>query len=100
MVIRMENGAVLNTEKAVETWQESTWWNGSNWISRATGSQWEHQRLYKSRKNRYYVVCTSQWQGVATRAEWLSEEDAARWLITNEHDLPEDLERLRDAVEE
>jgi hypothetical protein len=50
-----------------------------------------HQRPYKTRKGRYWVERWSQWEGVRPTAEWLSERDAARWLLANDHDLPEEL---------
>ena len=38
MKYRMEAGTVVNTKKATASYNESNWWNGSNHISRATGS--------------------------------------------------------------
>jgi hypothetical protein len=99
MIVQMEETAV-NTDKALAHWEEATYWNGSNHISKATGSQWNHQTLYKSSKGRYYIICESQYQGTPTTAEWLSREAAALWLLNNEHDLPEDLSELRERVEE
>ena len=87
----MDNGAVVDTESAVAHWEEATRWNGQNHISRATGSQWEHETLYKSAKGRYWVERTSQWQGSSPHAFFLTAEEAARWLLTNEHELPADL---------
>ena len=34
------------------------------------------------------------------QAEWVSDEEAARWLLTNEHELPENLARLEDEITE
>jgi hypothetical protein len=64
----------------------------------ATGGQWSHQTLYKSRKGRYWIENTSQWQGSTPSAEWISPQEAARWLLQNGHDLPEDLEQYEDEV--
>lgn len=97
---RMEDGTVVNTEKASKEWDEATYFDGRNSISRATGDQWVHQTLYRSRRGRYYVLHTSQWQGSHPSAEWVSEQEAARWLLLNEHDLPDDITHLRDEVEE
>lgn len=99
-VYRMEDGTVINTEKSKQHWNEATWWNGSNHISKATGSQWNHQTLYESRKGRFYIECDSQWQGVASHVEWVSEEEAVRWLMTNDHEIPERLQHLVEAIEE
>ena len=93
-VYRMEDGTVVDTDRAIATWEEDTFWDGNNHISKATGSQWHHQTLYKSRKGRYYVEHASNWQGSRPHVEWVSNEEAARWLIHNEHPLPEDLAHL------
>lgn len=97
---RMEDGTVVKTENAQMSWEEDTRWDGNNHISVATGSQWSHQKLYKSRKGRYYIEHTSQWQGSRDHAEWVSEQEAARWLLANGEDLPDDLEKFETDVSE
>jgi len=96
----MEDGTILKTENATESWPEDTVFDGHNHISKATASQWYHQELYRSRKGRYWIECTSNWQGEQARAEWLSPEAATRWLLLNGHDLPEELAHLQEVVEE
>lgn len=39
-----------------------------------------------------------QWQGVRPTAEWLSERDAARWLLANDHELPDDLAHFEEEI--
>jgi len=97
---RMEDGTILKTENSTNCWEEETFFDGNNTISKATGSQWHHQTLFRSRKGRYWIECTSQWQGDRDRAEWLSPEDATRWLLLNDHELPEELAHLQAEVEE
>lgn len=97
---RMEDGTVVDTQNAVKDWKEDTFWDGRNHISKATGSQWHHQTLYKSRKGRYYVEHTSAYQGSRDHVEWVSREEAARWLLTNGHELPEDLADLEKEIVE
>lgn len=97
---RIDGDGIVDTDKAQQTWEESTRWDGRNHISKATGSQWEHQTLYKSRKGRYYIVHMSQWQGTTPHAEWVSPQEAARWLLLMGHDLPEDLREYEDDVVE
>lgn len=97
---RMQDGTIVDTENARQSWEETTDWDGSNQISRATGSQWEHRKLYCSRKGRYYLECWSQRQGSIARAEWISEHEAARWLLHMDEELPADLEHLADEVSE
>ncbi len=97
---RMDDDTIVDTDKAAATWEESTDWDGNNHISRATGSQWNHQTLYKSAKGRYYLVHSSQWQGSVDHAEWATPQEAARWLLLMEEDLPEDLQQYADEVSE
>ena len=97
---RMEDGTVVDTEKAQRCWEETTDWNGHNNISRVTGGQFEHQTLYKSRKGRYYVQNWSQYEGRKGSVEWVSPEEATRWLVLNDYELPDDLKHLEAEVTE
>jgi hypothetical protein len=97
---RMSDGTVVRTENAKASWDEETWHDGSNMISRATGSQWRHETLYKSRRGRYWVEHISNYQGSVDRAEWISNEEAARWLIHQDYELPDDLKALESEVSE
>jgi hypothetical protein len=96
----MDDNTIVDTENAVAHWEESTRWDGRNHISVNTGSQWCHQTLYRSRKGRYYIVHTSQWQGSTPRAEWVSNYEAARWLIANDESLPDNLAELAEQIVE
>ena len=89
-----KTGVLVDTAKAAQTWEEATFWNGSNHISKATGDQFTHETLYKSSKGRYYIEHSSQWQGSHDYATFCEPEAAAKWLLLNEHDLPEDLAAL------
>jgi hypothetical protein len=42
-------------------------------------------------KGRYYVEHTSQWSGSLPHAKLVSDEEAAAWLVANDHELPGDL---------
>jgi hypothetical protein len=94
---RIEN-TVVDTDKASAYWDEAVDRDGHNQISRATRSQWGHQELYRSRRGRYYVVHTSQWQGSQAHAEWVSPEEACRWLLLMGHPIPQDLQAAVDTV--
>ena len=98
----MEDGTVVDTEKASKSWSEDTRWDGRNHISIPTGSQWDHESLHRSRKGRYYLECWSDYQGTRSRAEWISEYEAVKWLIANDHEdtIPDDLKHLVDEVSE
>jgi hypothetical protein len=88
---KLEEGAIVDTDRAAKQWDEASFWDGRNHISKATGDQFTHETLYKSSKGRYYIVHSSQWQGSRDSAEEISQIDAVTWLLQNEHDLPEDL---------
>jgi len=96
-----KTGVLVDTDKAKQSWDEATYWNGSNHISKATGDQFLHETLYLSSKGRYYIEHSSQWQGSVPSASEISKEEAAKWLILNEHDdLPEELAGLLDEMVE
>jgi hypothetical protein len=97
---RMSDGMIVRTENATKSWVEDTKWNGNNHISVATGSQWDHQKLHRSRKGRYYIESWSAWQGTVAMAEWVDNREAVRWLLENGHDLPDDLESIQAEIEE
>ncbi len=97
---RMDDGTVVDTDKAISTWEEATRFDGRNLISVATGSQWEHQTLYKSRKGRYYIEHDSAYRQGRSHVEWVSPEEAARWLLLMGGELPEDLALYADDIEE
>jgi hypothetical protein len=96
----MPDEIVVDTDKATATYDEKTDWDGRNRISRATGSQWDHETLYRSAKGRWYLVHTSQRTGTMPRAEWVKPGQAAAWLIHNDHDIPPELEDVAAEVTE
>lgn len=97
---RMADGTIIDTNNAKCHYDERTDWDGNNYISRATDSQWRHQTLYESRKGRFYVVHESQWQGSSPHAEWVSPEEAVRWLLLMERAVPDSLQAYIDTVSE
>ena len=70
-------------------YEESTHWNGNNHISDATGSQWEHEVLYRTAKGAWILRHWSQWQGSSESYSLIDEGDAYAWLIANGHEVPE-----------
>jgi hypothetical protein len=93
-----EDGTIVDTDLSPESWEEDTRWDGNNNVSKATGSQWHHEKLYRSSKGRYYVESWSNYQGTTPSAEFVSDEDAAKWLLINDHALPQRLKHLGSAV--
>jgi hypothetical protein len=96
----MDDGTVVDTANASAAWEEERDWDGSNHISRPTGSQWRHERLHRSRRGRYYLEQWSQTQGSRARAEWISDRRAAAWLLLNDHPVPADLAEAAEDVAE
>jgi hypothetical protein len=77
---RIEGGGWFETDKA-RKFVEDSWWDGSNHISRATGSQWEHQQLYYTASGNWVLCFWSQWQGVKTTYTRIDESSAINWLM-------------------
>jgi hypothetical protein len=75
---------------------KAEWFNGDyvfdgrNNISVNTGTQWEHQTLYRTAKGKWVMHHTSDWHGA--RASWseVTAEDAAAWLILNKESAAAD----------
>ena len=71
---------------AAEKFSEDTYFDGSNQISKATGSQWNHETLYRTKGGRWVLNCWSQWQGSRETWEFISEAEAREWLIAQSED--------------
>lgn len=84
-------GYIYDTNKADDCWDEQTEFDGSNHISLATGSQWNHERLFVTGNQRYFVWWWSAWQGATDKLFPLTHNEAAEWLIRNQYDLPDHL---------
>ena len=94
------DGRIFRTSNCLNYWLEDTAWDGRNRISVNTGSQWEHQKLYKSAKGTYWMESWSSWQGSVASAEIMSDHDAAVWLAVNGHEIPDDLDTIISDLEE
>lgn len=68
---------------SASSFDEDSRWDGRNWISKATGSHTEHERLYVTKSGRYVLNCWSQWQGVPETFTLIDLEEAAEWLLRN-----------------
>lgn len=82
--INLGSGSWFSPERA-ECFAEDTRWDGSNRISVPTGSQWEHERLYRTRKGVWVLHSWSQWQGSTDSYEVIGDDRARQWLIANDH---------------
>ena len=97
---RMEDGTVVDTQNANHTWEAVSEFDGHNSVDIHTGSQWVDQLLHRSRRGRYYTETKSRMQGSTDRAEWVSLEEAARWLLLAEAEIPGDLAEAAETVSE
>ncbi|KZS63109.1 ribbon-helix-helix domain-containing protein [Mycobacterium kansasii] len=72
-------------DDSAESFAEDTRWDGNNHISVPTGSQWEHEHLFRTRGGRWVLHCWSQWQGSKPTYRFVSESRARDWLLANDH---------------
>ena len=79
------SGQWFNEETATK-YAEGSIWDGSNNISMATRSQTEHEQLYRTASGKWVLNCWSQWQGTTETYKVVSDDCAAKWLVTNGHD--------------
>jgi hypothetical protein len=92
------NGGWFETDKAVK-YDETKHWNGSNHISNATGSQWDHEALYRTATGAWIIDGWSQYQG---RNDWcrrVPAVEAHAWLVRCGHEIPECLAEIDAAAE-
>ena len=83
---KIDGGGWFDSDTARQ-WDEDTYWDGSNHISQATGSQWDHETLYLTRRGTWVVKRQTAWQGRRPSGyERVDAADAAAWLIANGHD--------------
>ena len=69
-----------------EKFEEATWWNGSNPVSYATGSQHDHEELYRTAGGRWVLLRWSNWSGVKPRYRFIGDDEAREWLLLNKKD--------------
>lgn len=72
-------GNWFDAEKA-EMIKEDTLWNGHDRISKATGSQWEHECLYRTAGGKWILHHWSNFQGKIDSIELIDNDTAAAWL--------------------
>jgi hypothetical protein len=82
--ISIDNGGWFDPSKT-RKWSEDDWWDGHNYISRATGTQWEHESLYRTRRGAWVLHSWCQWQGSGESYMRISEADAHAWLLKQGH---------------
>lgn len=86
VVVRSDKGTRcgwFDPSKA-QRFDEATYWNGSNNVSKATGSQWDHQALYRTAGGRWVLRCWSRRQSEGDPSyTYVDDERAKIWLLEN-----------------
>ena len=73
------SGQWFDSEKA-EFCKENSFHDGRNFISIATGSQFEHEAIYITKSGKFILNHWSNWQGSVETYEIISKDDAAEWF--------------------
>lgn len=85
------SGRWFDLDKA-EEYKENSFHDGRNFISKATGSQWEHEAIYITAGGKFILNHWSNWQGSVETYEEISADEAARWFAKqgfDDDDIPE-----------
>lgn len=80
----VKNGQWFDAEKA-ELFKEDKKHDGNNWISEATGSQWNHEAIYLTKGGVFILNAYSDYQGSQETYEVISKEKAAAWFVKNNY---------------
>lgn len=103
IVLTDGTGRWFKEESAIQ-FRESSTWNGSNNISDATGSQWDHEFVYFTKSGLWVKWSCSQYDSVPSTYEEIDEADAIVWLsrMSCQDDSEFELlpEKIRSAVNE
>ena len=86
----VKTGRWFDSEKA-EMFNEDRKHDGHNWISEATGSQWNHEAVYRTKGGVFIINKYCDYQGSKESHEVISNEEAAAWFIKNNYcdeDIP------------
>ena len=83
-----------------EKFREDSYFNGNNFISKSTGSQWEHEILFITKSGRYILNSWSQWQGSIETYNEISKEEASLWFIKNEYSDEEIPDEFKEFISE
>lgn len=99
--ISLGGGQWFDRDRVQKTYDESQQFDGRNFISNATGSQWEHQELLLTAGGAWILHEWSQWQGSRPTYSEITAEEAARWILCHggADDLPAELAEFAGAGE-
>jgi hypothetical protein len=88
------SGGWFNLDNA-RVFDELTRWNGNEYLSKATGSQWAHENLYRTAAGIYVLHHWSDWPGSTESYSEVTASGAAAWLSRNEYDQDATEEQFR-----
>lgn len=91
-------GSWFNQETATCI-NEATFHDGHNWISKATGSQWHHEALYRTMGGLWILNRWSDYQGSRESYEAISNVEAAAWLAKQGIEPHDDCKREYEELE-
>ena len=77
------SGQWFDADKA-DYYREKSYNDGRNFISKATGSQTEHEAIYITAGGKFILRCWSNWQGSRETYEIINKEEAAGWFAKQE----------------
>lgn len=86
-------------EDRATSFSELTYWNGRNWISKATNSQFEHEELLCTHQGMWILKSWTDYQGSVVSYCQVADKDAAIWLISMGCELPSVLEHYYEDFE-
>ena len=81
--ISLEGGSRWFDDEKATQHKEHKDSDGNNMISRVTGSQWEHEALYRTASGTWVLHHWSGIQGVQATYEIVADATAHAWLVKN-----------------
>jgi len=91
--ISNSNGSWFDRDSA-ELFEEATFFDGRNYISKATGYPFYHESLYLTKSQKWVLYSWSNYQGASFSNVLIDSEAAARWFANQGYDeklIPDDL---------
>jgi len=87
-----DNSGQWFDDSKADLYEEDTYHDGRNWISKATGSQWKHESIYVTKSGQFILNHYSNYQGSRETYESISKEEAAVWFAKqsfSDDDIPD-----------
>lgn len=91
-------GRWFDMDKA-EKINEATYWDGQNWVSKATGIPCTHECLFRTKSGTWILNHYSDFQGSKESYNEITNEEAAAWLAKQGIEPHSDCEQEYAALE-